>query len=122
MLRGTDNRGQHRSVWFATSLLDNKIYPAREIADLYIRRWRIETLFREVKINLSADVLRSMCALAIRKEVTARLMAVNIVRMIMLEAAIEKGIDPIRLSFAYAVRTVLSFAPALACEPKYKLP
>jgi hypothetical protein len=119
---GCCNRGQHKSIWFATSLLDNEIYPAREIADLYIRRWRIETLFREVKINLSADVLRSMCAQAIRKEVTARLIAVNIVRMIMLEAAIEKGVDPIRLSFVYAVRTVLSFAPALACEPIWKLP
>ncbi len=63
-----------------------------------------------------------MCAQAIRKEVAARLIAVNIVRMIMLEAAIEKGVDPIRLSFVYAVRTVLSFAPALACEPISKLP
>ena len=29
---------------------------------------------------------------------------------------------PIRLSFVYAVRAILSFAPALACEPIYKLP
>jgi hypothetical protein len=116
------DRGQRKSIWFATSLLDNKLYPAREIAQLYGRRWRIETLFREVKINLSADVLRSICSRAIRKEVAARLIAVNIVRMIMLEAAIEKGVDPIRLSFVYAVRSILSFAPALACEPIYKLP
>jgi hypothetical protein len=115
-------RGQRKSIWFATSLLDNKLYPAREIAQLYGRRWRIETLFREVKINLSADVLRSMCSCAIRKEVAARLIAVNIVRMIMLEAATEKGVDPIRLSFVHAVRSILSFAPALACEPVYKLP
>ena len=59
---------------------------------------------------------------AIRKEVASRLIAVNIVRMIMLEAAIEKGVDPIRLSFVYAIRSILSFSPALACEPIYKLP
>jgi len=116
------DRGHRKSIWLVTSLLDNKLYPAREVARLYGRRWRIETLFREVKINLSADVLRSMRSQAIRKEVAARLMAVNIVRMIMLEAAIEKGVDPIRLSFVYAVRSILSFASALACEPIYKLP
>ncbi len=116
------DRGRRKSIWLVTSLLDNRLYPAREVARLYGRRWRIETLFRDVKINLSADVLRSMCSQAIRKEVAARLMAVNIVRMIMLETAIEKGVDPIRLSFVYAVRSILSFAPALACEPIYKLP
>jgi IS4 transposase len=68
---GCCNRGQHRSIWFVTSLLDNEIYPAIENAELYIRRWRIETLFKEVKINLSADVLKNMCAQAIRKEVAA---------------------------------------------------
>lgn len=116
------DRGQHKTVWLATSLLDGNVYPAKEVALLYGKRWRIETLFREVKINLSADVLRSMCPQAIRKEVTARLIAVNIVRMIMIEAAIEKGVDPIRISFVHAVRTILMFAPALACEPMWKLP
>ncbi len=115
------DRGRRKSIWLATSLLDNKLYPAKEIAELYCSRWRIETLFRDVKINMSADVLRSICTRAVRKEVAARLMAVNIVRMIMLEAAIEKGLDPIRLSFVYAVRSILSFAPAFACEPIYKL-
>ena len=116
------DRGQRKSIWFVTSLLDNKLYPAREIAQLYGRRWRIETLFMEVKINLSADVLRSMSPQGVRKEVAARLMAVNIVRMIMLEAASEKGVDPIRISFVVAVRAILMFAPALACEPIWKLP
>lgn len=114
--------GRYRSVWFITSLLDHKLYPAKEIAGLYGKRWRIETLFKEVKVNLSADVLRSLSQDGIRKEVAARLIAINVVRTIMLEAAIEKNIDPIRISFVYAVRAVLYFAPALACEPIFKLP
>jgi hypothetical protein len=116
------DRGKRKTVWLVTSLLDDRLYPAKEIAELYGKRWRIETLFREVKINLSADVLRSLRPQAIRKEVAAKLMAVNIVRMIMIEAAIEKGVDPIRISFAHAVRAILSFAPALAREPIWKLP
>ena len=114
--------GRHKTVWFVTSLLDDKLYPAGEVAELYGKRWRIETLFKEVKINLSADVLRSLSIEGIRKEVVARLIAVNIVRMIMLEAAIEDGVEPARISFVHAVRTILSFAPALACEPIWRLP
>jgi len=116
------SRGERKVVWLVTSLLDNKLYPADEIAALYGKRWRIETLFREVKINLSADVLRSLSPDGIRKEVAARLISVNIVRMIMLEAAIDNDVDPIRISFVYAVRAIVMFAPALATEPIWKLP
>jgi hypothetical protein len=115
-------RGRSRTFWFVTSLLDAERYPAREIAELYCRRWRIETLFREVKINLSADVLRSLSPDGIRKEVVARLIAVNIVRIIMLESAINNNVDPMRISFTHAVRAIVIFAPALATEPIWKLP
>jgi hypothetical protein len=115
-------RGEHKVVWLVTSLLDNKLYPAIEIVGLYGKRWRIETLFKAVKINLSADVLRSLSADGIRKEVAARLIAVNVVRMIMLEAAIEHNVDPMRISFVYAVRAIVSFSPAFASEPIWKLP
>jgi len=114
-------RGKYKVVWLVTSLLDNKLYPASGIVQLYGKRWRIETLFKAVKINLSADVLRSLSPDGIRKEVAARLLAVNIVRMIMLEAAIEHNVDPMRISFVYAVRAIVSFSPAFACEPIWKL-
>jgi len=96
-------------------------YPACEIVELYGKRWRIETLFREVKINLSADVLRSKTAQGIRKEIASRLVAINLVRTIMLEAAIADGVEPLRISFIHAVRAIISFSPALASEPLWKL-
>jgi hypothetical protein len=115
-------RGKYKVAWLVTSLLDNKLYPASEIVQLYGKRWTIETLFKAVKINLSADVLRSLSPEGIGKEVAARLIAVNIVRIIMLESAIENQVDPIRISFVYAVRAILMFSPALAIEPIWKLP
>lgn len=115
-------RGRRSTVWLVSSLLDAGRYPAKEIAELYGKRWRIETLFKAVKINLSADVLRSLSPAGVRKEAAARLIAVNIVRMIMLEAAMECGVDPIRISFVHAVRAIIIFAPALATEPIWKLP
>lgn len=119
---GVRTRGERKVVWLVSSLLDNEPYPCSEIVELYGKRWRIETLFREVKMNLSSDVLRSMSPDGIRKEIAARLTAVNIVRMIMLEAAIECGVDPTRISFVHAVRAIVMFGPALAAEPIWKLP
>lgn len=114
-------RGKRKVVWFATSLLDDRKYPAKEIVALYGKRWRIETLFRAVKIEMGADVLRSKRPDGIRKEICARLMALNTVRAVMLEAADEHGVDPLRISFSHAIRCILAFAPALAMEPIWVL-
>jgi len=115
-------RGQRKEIWFATSLLDNRKYPAKAIVGLYGRRWRIETLFREFKVNFSSDVLRSQTPDGIRKEIIARLTAINIVHTIVLEASIEHKVDPQRISFVGALRTIISFSPALASSNSWKLP
>jgi hypothetical protein len=116
-------RGRRQTVWFTTSLLDPVRYPADQIIALYAQRWRIETLFREVKITLSADVLRSQSPQGIRKEVAARLTALNLVRILMLEAAANAQLeDPLRLSFVHAVRAILSFSPALGHAPLVAVP
>ena len=115
-------RGRRKEIWFATSLLDNVKYPAQAIAELYSKRWRIETLFREVKVNFSSDVLRSQSPDGIRKEIIARLTAINIVRTIMLEASMEHNIDPQRISFVGALRAIISFSPALASSSLWQLP
>ena len=85
-------------------------------------RWRIETLFRQVKTNFSADVLRSQTPAGTHKEIAARLVAVNIVRTIMLEAAIAQDVEPMRISFVHAVRAIISFSPAFATEAFWRLP
>jgi len=115
-------RGRRQTMWLVTSLLDAEQYPAAEMIALYARRWRIEVLFRELKIGLSADVLRSKIPEGIHKEIAARLTAMNVVRSIMLQAAAENKVeDPLRLSFVFAVRAIVSFAPALGMEPFWKL-
>lgn len=115
-------RGRRQSVWFATSLLDAECYPAADVVALYAQRWRIETLLREVKIDLSADVLRSQTPAGIRKEMIARLAALNIVRTLILQAAQAGDIDPLRISFVDTLRTILSFSAVLASAPILALP
>jgi len=114
-------RGKHQHIWLVTSLLDEK-YPANELAGLYLKRWRIETLFRQFKIDLSADILRSKSSNAVYKEIAARICAINIVHTIMLEAAIANNVDVSRISFIHTVRAIIAFAPALAMQPAEQLP
>jgi hypothetical protein len=115
-------RGRRQVVWFVTSLLDAVAYPADQIVQLYARRWRIETLILQLKIRLSADVLRSKTASGALKELAARMAAMNVVRIIMLEAAARHGQDPTTLGFVHALRAILAFAPTLATAPLWRLP
>jgi len=117
----TSIRGKSRSIWLVTSLLDAAQYPADEIAELYLQRWRIETLFRQFKVDFSSDQLRSKSVDAIRKEIAARICAINVVRTIMLEAARQSNVAPMRISFVAAVRTIIAYAPAIALRPPDQL-
>jgi putative transposase len=115
-------RGKYKSIWLATSLLDAAQYPADEVAELYLKRWRIETLFGQLKVNCNVDLLRSKTTDGVHKEVAAGVCAVNIVRIIMLEAAAAGRVDVMRISFVAAVRAIIAFAPALALQPVWRLP
>ena len=55
-------------------------------------------------------------------EQSARMVAMNVVRAILLEAAAQHGQDPMTLSFVHALRAILAFSPILATAPIWKLP
>ena len=115
-------RGKFRSIWLATSLLDAGRYPAAEIAKLYAGRWRIETMSGEFKVTSGADVLRSKKPDGVRNEIAARMMAMNLVRMLMIESATKRGKEPTRLSFSAALRHVVSTSIRMSTAPVRELP
>lgn len=88
-----------------TSLLDAKAWPAKEIAEQYQERWRIETSYRELKQDLLGDelTLRSGTPPTVRQEVWGALLAYNLVRLEMAEVAREVGVMPTELSFTTAL-------------------
>ena len=49
-----------KSVTLITTLLDPKLYPAAELAQLYARRWRIELWFRDIKTSMGMETLRCL--------------------------------------------------------------
>jgi len=99
------------SVTLATTLLDTAKYPDEMLAALYLRRWRVELFFRDIKTTLGLDVLRCLTPELIEKEVWMHAIAYNLVRALMLEAAWTHGVDLERLSFKGTVDTLRQWAP-----------
>ena len=115
-------RGQKETFWLATSLLDSRAYPAAEIRMLYKKRWKVEDLIRELKIWLSADILRSKSVEQIYKEMTARIVALNLIHWLMLEAAKEHRKNPERLSVSATLRLTAAYSLKMNHCPAPQLP
>jgi len=100
-----------RTITVATTLLDAAGYPAADIARLYHRRWEIETDLAHVKTTMGMDVLSCRSPQMVRKELWTYLLAYNLVRSLMWQAAQHAGIAPLRLSFKAAVQELLASWP-----------
>ena len=90
--------GKKETVWIATSLLDPKSYPKDEVISQLKNRWKVEGLIGELKLWLGADILRSRSVEGIYKELSARVIGLNLMHWLILKAAKEHGKKPERLS------------------------
>ncbi len=94
------------SLFVVTTLTANKQYPKDEIAQLYRKRWLVELDLRAVKVSLGMDILRCKTPAMVRKELWVCLLAYNLIRKTMLQAAKEAGLSPRELSFSTAMQTI----------------
>jgi hypothetical protein len=96
-----------------TTLLDAETYTKREIAGLFLERWNIELDFRSIKDVLRMDVLRCQTPEMVRKEIWMHLLAYNLIRGVMRDAAEAHEKSPRQLSFKGALQTMTGFQDAL---------
>jgi hypothetical protein len=93
--------------------------PAEEVVALYGRRWQIETDLRSLKQTVSLYRICAHSAEMMEKELMVAVMAYNLVRAIMFQAARRAQIDPRQLSFTYACNIVLDgYAQVLAARAR----
>lgn len=71
---------------------------------LYHRRWEIETSFFELKIVLRLKSLRSHTPASLEYELAGRIVYYLLTRWLIVLAAEEHGVEPLRISFTNAVR------------------
>jgi hypothetical protein len=98
-----------RSLVVVTTLLDPAAFPAGELASLYRQRWHAELDIRSLKVAMRMDVLRCHTPAMVRKEFWAHLLAYDLVRGAMAEAACRHGQSPRELSFQGARQTLEGF-------------
>jgi hypothetical protein len=113
--------GERVTEWFMTSLEDPGKYKKRTLAKLYHQRWQAETVYQEFKCTLHADVLRSKTVDNIYKEIAAHVLAYQIVRRIIHEAAERRGAKCTEISFINTVRWVVHFSHHMASLPADRL-
>jgi len=113
--------GRSLQEWFVTSLMDNKRFKGRALARCYHERWRIETSFWEFKVLFHGDVLRSKTVENVQKEFCAHVLAYQLVRLLIVEAAKKHHKQPREISFLHAARWVIAFSARMCVAPPAQL-
>jgi hypothetical protein len=84
---------------------------------LYHLRWQIETSYAEIKVVQGLDGgLRSKNPAGIQYEVAGHMVLYLLIRWLIVEAAEEHGLDPLRISFRNAVRELELLWPTMAAS------
>lgn len=101
-----------------TSILDPATAPAEDLADLYAKRWEIESSFGELKTHQRGPgvVLRSKTPDGVLQEIYGHLCTHYAIRSLIGEVAAEFDEDPLKFSFT---RTIRAARRSLAGRPAF---
>jgi hypothetical protein len=111
-----------KSVTVVTTLLDPKAYPKAQLAQLYGLRWQAEINLDQIKTTLGMEMLRAQSPQMVRKEIYVHLMAYNLLRDLMWQAASQTQQDPLRLSVQGCRQSLNQFRSRLAEAGRVRLP
>lgn len=103
-----------REVTLVTTLLDAELYPLEELAELYRKRWQVETNLKHLKTTMKMDILRCETVSGVTKELLMFALTYNLVRLVMLEASRCQGVAVDRISFIDALRWLAEARPGAA--------
>jgi hypothetical protein len=107
-----------RELVIVTTLLDATKYSASALRDLFRQRWNAELDIRSLKTTMGMEMLRSKRPDTVRKEVAMHLLAYNLIRGIMAEAARGREVQPRELSLNGARQTIRAFEETHLYEPR----
>lgn len=113
-IRVREVRAGHRVL--VTSLADACAVPKGELDELYRARWHVELDLRSIKTTLGMDVLRCLSPAMVEKELWVYLLAYNLIRLLMAQAAAEHGTIPRALSFKHTLQLYREFSTRALCH------
>ena len=112
----TDTRSEEITI--VTTLLDRERYPAEAIAQLYGMRWNCELDIRSIKSVMGMDQLRCKTPEMLRREIYSYLLAYNLVRAAISDAARVTDQQPRGLSFKNAMQSIVEYASLTTPSPR----
>lgn len=95
-------------------LFTNLDLPAKEIVQIYAKRWNIETDLRSIKKTIHLEMLSCQTPEMIAKELTLAITAYNLVRAVINESAQRTGLNPRQYSFSRVLDLINAWLPHLA--------
>ena len=108
-------RSPNPSLWLPlVQWLDPQLYPAQEILQAYLRRWRLEMCLDDLKTTLEMEMLRSRSPEMVQREVYAHLIAHNLIRYTMAQAATQQTVPLERISFKGTLDALRHFTHAIS--------
>jgi hypothetical protein len=119
-----------RGKWYRyfTSLLDPTAYPAADLVRLYAQRWEEEIGLDEIKTHECAAttvnrplIFRSMRSRRVLQEAYALVIAYNLIRTLMTQAAQSASLDPLRISFTDSLERIREGALLMAAADTHSL-
>jgi hypothetical protein len=87
-----------------TTLVDHRRVSKADLSELYARRWNVELDLRNLKTTTGMDVLRCQTPQMNDKQLWVHLLAYNVIRLLMAQAACHANVDPRDLSFKHTVQ------------------
>jgi len=102
-----------RSVVVVTTLLDPRRTTTEDLGAPYRARWNAELDLRSIKSALQMRDLRGKTPELVRKEVWTHILAYNLIRTVMAQAAATHDVVPRSISFTGALQTPAAFQPSL---------
>jgi hypothetical protein len=110
-IRRTGYRTHH--VIIVTTLLNAEEYSSKELTDLFSQRWHCELDLRSIKRVFRMHHLRCKTPDMVRKELWMHLLAYNLIRVRMAQAAAVHELLPRTLSFTTAMNHIANYAEHL---------
>jgi hypothetical protein len=102
-----------RQITLVTTLLDADIYRGADLAELYHKRWQVETSLAHLKTTMHLDVLHGKTVPGVLKELMVFAIVSNLVRMVMRQSATLQHTDVARISFLDALRWLSASSPGM---------
>lgn len=102
-----------KSIVVVTTLLDPEQTTREDLAALYRARWNNELDLRSIKTTMQMDVLRGKTPELVHKEVWTHILAYNLIRTIMAQAASRHDVPPRHISFKATLQILEAFQPMI---------